>query len=79
MATYCALAALLCHCLLLAQLVSFDLNFYMLRNLHSIVSLALFLCCVFCILIRYVPLIVHYYPLFFCSTCYVTFVYLVLV
>ena len=69
--TYCALAAMLLFTL--SSLVSFDLNFYMLRNLHSIVSLALFLCCVFCIFIRYVPLIVHYYPFFLfnllCNLC----------
>ena len=40
----------------------------MLHNLHSVVSLVLILCCVFCILIRYVPF-VHYLSnrkLFYC-------------
>ena len=50
--------------------VYFDLNFYTLRNLHSIVSLVLILCCVFCISIRHLPF-VQYHPLFnlLCNLC----------
>ena len=41
----------------LSSLLSFDLNFYILSKLHSIVSLVLFVCCVFCISILYVPFV----------------------
>ena len=40
----------------LSSLLSFDLNYYILRKLH-VVSLVLFVCCVFCISILYVPFV----------------------
>ena len=66
---------------ILSSFVSFDLNFYMLRNLYSTVSFVLpipMLCSLYffknqlrtlCLLFSFV----------FCSTFYVTFVYLVLI
>ena len=41
----------------LSSLLSFDLNFCILSKLHSIVSLVLFVCCVFFISILYVPFV----------------------